>query len=406
MNKTKKLLWEKSAIAKLIINREGKSKKYDIFKLCIVYFLRLIVRMLYVFPLRENRIVFYSYVGKQYSCNPKAITEYLKEKYDDKFEIVWLFIEPSDFKYVKEKNVKIVKYFSFKRMYYQATAKVCIDNSGSYYWFPLRKGQLHVNTWHGGGCYKNVRNGEVNKSVFYQQLFDFKVRETTQIVSSSKYFSNHVIKEEFGYKGEIIECGMPRNDILFRNYGVIRSRILKYYQCPENGKMIILYAPTWREHKERRRIDLKQIEEAVKLRFDRDCTFLFRAHNTMAEYEMPENMIDVSEYPDMQDLLCACDILITDYSSSIWDFSFTYKPCFLYTPDLDKYTAERGFGKDIYSWGFPVCKTNEALAEAIVNFNEEDFRKKMEEHHKDLGSFETGNATQTFCEFLIKEMEK
>ena len=121
---------------------------------------------------------------------------------------------------------------------------------------------------------------------------------------------------------------------------------------------------------------------------------------------MPIEIVDVSEYPDMQELLCACDVLITDYSSSIWDYSFTYKPCFLYVTDLEKYTSERGFGKDIYSWGFPVCKTDEELYQAIINFDEDKFKKKMKKHHEDLGSFEDGYATKRVCEYLIKEMEK
>ena len=108
----------------------------------------------------------------------------------------------------------------------------------------------------------------------------------------------------------------------------------------------------------------------------------------------------------MQDLLLVCDILITDYSSSIWDYSFTYKPCFLYTTDLEQYTSERGFGRDIYTWGFPVCKNDEELYQAIINFDEDDFRMKMQKHHDDLGSYENGNATQYVCEYLIKEMEK
>lgn len=401
----KKLLWKRNIIARTILNREGMGAGTEAIKLILFYCCRFWLRTLYIFPIKKNRITFNSFAGKQYSCNPKAISEYLKEKYGEKYEIIWSFIEPADFKYVKEKGIKAVKYFSLQRMYYEATAKVCIDNSASYHWFPLRKRQFHVNTWHGGGCYKIVGKGEKNKSIFYKNRFAYRAKETTQMISSSQFFSEHVIKEQFGYNGDIIECGMPRNDVIFQNAEQVRKKVLGEYQC-NFEKIIILYAPTWRYQMGQYIPNFSNIEKHVELRFEKECVFLFRAHSSMAEYTLPENMIDVSEYPDMQDLLCACDILITDYSSSIWDFSFTYKPCFLYTPDLDKYTAERGFGKDIYSWGFPVCKTNEALAEAIVNFDEEAFRKKMEEHHKDLGSFETGNATQTFCEFLIKEMEK
>ena len=107
-----------------------------------------------------------------------------------------------------------------------------------------------------------------------------------------------------------------------------------------------------------------------------------------------ENVLDLTSYPDMQELLYACDALITDYSSSMWDFSITGKPCLLYTPDLDRYIEQRGFDKDIYSWGFPVCKTNSQMYETIIGFNEKEFILLMDKHQKDLGSYEKGNATE------------
>jgi CDP-glycerol glycerophosphotransferase len=112
-------------------------------------------------------------------------------------------------------------------------------------------------------------------------------------------------------------------------------------------------------------------------------------------------VIDVSDYPDMQDLLCAVDVLITDYSSSIWDFSFTHKPCFLYAPDLEEYKSNRDFYTPIEEWPFPLAKTNQELIENIKNFDSKEYIGKVNKHHKELGSYETGHATEHFCKLLF-----
>jgi len=96
----------------------------------------------------------------------------------------------------------------------------------------------------------------------------------------------------------------------------------------------------------------------------------------------------------MQELLCAADVLITDYSSSIWDFSFTGKPCFLYAPDLAQYDKERGFYTSIETWPAILAEDNDTLIKNILDFNERDFTERVRKHHDDLGSYETGQATQ------------
>jgi CDP-glycerol glycerophosphotransferase len=113
--------------------------------------------------------------------------------------------------------------------------------------------------------------------------------------------------------------------------------------------------------------------------------------------ENKPNVISASDYPDMQELLYAADILITDYSSSMWDFSLTFKPCFIFAPDLKKYLAEQGFYTPIEEWPFPIAETNEQLIENINNINEEKYKQTVRKHHADLGSYENGTACEQFC---------
>ena len=106
----------------------------------------------------------------------------------------------------------------------------------------------------------------------------------------------------------------------------------------------------------------------------------------------------------MQELLAVSDALITDYSSSIWDYSFTYKPCFLYCYDLASYKSERDFYIPIENWGFPIAENNSQLMNGILKFSYDLYLEKMKNHHKELGSYENGTATSTICDLISKKI--
>ena len=99
-----------------------------------------------------------------------------------------------------------------------------------------------------------------------------------------------------------------------------------------------------------------------------------------------------------------CDVLITDYSSSIWDYSFLFKPCFLYAKDLTDYQKERNFYVDINDWPFDFAKNNEELNALILNFNKEELIDKIKKHHLIMGSYEEGKACNYIYDFIKKEV--
>lgn len=382
----------------------GGEKMILFFKVIRMHVLRLAVHGLHIFPVKKNRVMFNSYHGRQYSCSPKYISEYL-EKYKD-LEIIWAFEHPENFQFLKERGIKTVKYHSFKKIFYEATACVSVDNNGLYSWNPVRKQQEHINTWHGGGCYKKsgLQDGS---NWMMRHLFATGVKETTLFLSSSAYFSQKLIRESFGYKGKILNCGLPRNDCLVKNGGAEQRRLIhSYYKIPEDV-FLVLYAPTWGSSAEKMLLECDRIQQAVTMRFEKNCVIMYRAHYFSPSKDA-EGMIDVTDYPDMQELLLETDLLITDYSSCIWDFSFTYKPCLLYTPDLKEYEENKGFNLDIHKWHFPVCETVEDLEKTILQYDEELHRKNMELHHSELGSFETGEATKIVGSliFSLCEYEK
>ena len=196
-----------------------------------------------------------------------------------------------------------------------------------------------------------------------------------------------------------------------QNFYQIRNnnndKIYQYYQI-DRKKKIVLYAPTFREHEFKSTLNSNILLEAIQEKTGYEFVLMLRCHPHVANTIFNEslnnkNILNVSDYVDMQELLCAADVLITDYSSCMWDFSFTYRPCFIYATDLSGYEKERNFHTPLSKWPFPIAENNNELKENIINFDEIEYIKQVKKHHQDLGSFENGSASKQVCE-LIKNI--
>lgn len=387
----------------------------DKLQLIVTTIIRNISKLYWIFPVKKNRIALISHSGTQYSCNPKYISLYLQNKYPHKFDIIFALRNSKKRSGLEEHFVKMP---SFQFFYYFCTAKVIVSNGGMPTYIPKRKNQYVINTCHGGGAYKtnrpNIEEKTVSEPRTHMDLY--KTKCTDLVLSSSESFTELVIPElVLQYKGEVMPCGMPRNDIIYQGkYEQIRNRVCASLGI-DTGREIILYAPTFRgtfdsmqvQSKKIFTVDLdtEQLLYAVKNRFNNDPILLIRAHHAMnmSSHLKSDDIIDVSDYPDTQELLCSTDILISDYSSTIWDFSLTKKPCFLYCPDIDYYmNDDRGTYTPIETWPGMLCRTNEELEQAILNFDEAEYVKKVEKHHVDLGSYENGTACKQVCKRIAE----
>ena len=375
---------------------------HDKVSILVIKILRCISHLFYFIPVKKGRVLLSSYLGESYSCNPKYISEYLQKNYPGKFEIVWAFKDVDNFKNIPASRT--IKYKSISWFYYTISANIIIGNNAAM-WIPRRKGQLIIDTWHGGGCYKKVATDNSESSDLANFRTKISGKEVNLYLSSSKYFSDNVVRKSFMYDGEILSSGMPRNDVLFvkdRNFiNKIRTEIAAKYDF-SSEYVIVLFAPTWRKGRLRsEQLDIAMVKRAVSSKVGKSVVVLGRGHHTESGI-LEKNVIDVSDFPDMQKLLIASDILITDYSSSMWDYSFTEKPCFLFTPDLEIYEKTPGFDRDIHSWGFPVCETNDQLESEICRFNQEDYLKRMKIHHASLGNYENGTACRQVSDYINK----
>ena len=347
---------------------------------------------------------FIAFSGRQYSDSPRRISELLLREHPE-IQQVWAFNEPEKFRFLEETGIKVVKYKSLEYLYYVMTSKVYVDNAEFWSILKFRPGQLVLQPWHGGGAYKRVGGHRIDVNAREQQHAVEKMNKITLFLSSSNAFTDFVIRGAYQYKGEVLECGLPRNDDLLKPDAAVSAKVRQALEIPENAK-ILLYAPTFRNSHslDLYDVDFSRLKEALQARFGGEWVILLRMHYYLSDKAMSSALPflrNATDYPDMQDLLLSADALLTDYSSCMWDFSLMHKPCFLYARDIAEYRGERDFYTPIESWPFSLAANNEELEQVIAQFDEGRYHEAVLRHHRDLGSTESGTAAKQCVDRIV-----
>jgi len=366
----------------------------------IISILRIVLRVLWLVPIDDNKVVLTAYNGRQFGCSPKYLSLQLVKDGRD----VYYALQNTSTKLPN--GIKILKYRSFSHLYHLMTAKyIVINSSGITDLLPYRRKQILINTWHGGGYFKIMGNDFfVSKS--HKKNREISGKNTSYFLASCEAFAKQLPRAMSVSEESVYRSGLPRNDLMYSRGDGIREKVCDYYHIPENMG-IVLYAPTYRDgitasvnESGFEPIDVNMVLEALRKRFNRDFVFVFRAHHDMIPDNLSENAINASDYSDMQELLVASDVLISDYSSCMWDFSLQRKPGFLYVPDLHEYEAGHPFGTKTDDWPYLLCLSNAELSRCISSFNEDENKSKIEHYLQISGSFEDGHATEK----IIKEI--
>jgi CDP-glycerol glycerophosphotransferase len=371
-------------------------------RLFLKYLFALLVRALLtpftLLPVKRNRVMFVSYRGTRYSCSPRAVSEALEKLADGKLEINWGLRHPENYAFLKQRGINVINDRSLKFIYRALTSRVVVTNIHYKPYLPRRRGQYFIHTWHGGGLYKRegIQTG-IQKKYLRLQGIRFGA-----YLSSSRGFTDQVIKGSFGWQGEVLEFGMPRNDIFF-SPGRESLRNETRARLGWTDRHIALYAPTWRDDQSLfTPFDPQKVKTALSKRFGGQWEIWFRGHyySDTAALKLDG---DVSGEEDMQPLLLAADCLITDYSSSIWDASFAGLQTFLYCPDIANYVSIRNFYSDIRTWPGVFSEDERGLIDGILSFDGTAYAEKIARHHAALGSCETGRAALLTAQRIMDE---
>ncbi|WP_326635353.1 CDP-glycerol glycerophosphotransferase family protein [Nonomuraea fuscirosea] len=318
-------------------------------------------------PLREATV----YVvndGRLYADSVRAIYEERLRRGDDS-EHLWVV---KDGAFVPPGGATVIRAGSREHHEALARSRHIITNSFLPVWFRAREDQVVVQTWHGtpakliGGDQPHMKR-DPRPPIWHRQVAE--VRGWDLLLSQSPW-ATPVLRKAFGYKGEILESGLPRNDVLNSPDRDALTAAVRERLGLAEGKRVVLYAPTWRDYDRKNamvKLDLAKTREALGA----DHEILVRAHPMQAAPAVPDIARDVTTYPDIADLLLVADVLVTDYSSVMFDFAATGKPIVLYGYDLAKYSSKRGLYIDLPEQApGPLLSTSADVVDALRSIDE------------------------------------
>jgi CDP-glycerol glycerophosphotransferase len=282
-----------------------------------------------------------------------------------------------------------------------ASAEYIVANTSLPWYFRKVKGQTYLQTWHGTPLKRLVHDippGSLTKS--YLDTMDREAAAWDYLISPSE-FCTEVLPRAFGYKGEVLETGYPRNDRLKTHTAADRQKIRESLGVTDSKTVLILYAPTWRDYQRTATGNwdlVSYLEPDINL--PDGFQIMFRGHTNTHNVNSAKaagTSLDVTRYPDVTELYIAADVLITDFSSVMFDFSVTGKPIVFLAPDLERYRAERGFYFDFEAEApGPILATEAEVLETLGKLPEtaKTFQSAYKHWQAKFNALEDGGASK------------
>ena len=362
-----------------------------------------------ILPISKRVIFFESHRGLSYSDNPKAICEAI---ISSKLPIrcVWSL---EDTNLVVPVTVKKVKRFSIPYYYYHACARILIHNGEFTQNLPIRKNQTYVNTQHGTPL--KLMGIDIPKKRLEVSLEEYSKDGRWNYLISPNSYSTEIFRRAYLYSGPILEVGYPRNDIFHSRCKPEHVVAIKEKLGLPLDKKVMLYAPTWRDSGNRRmdrdfklRLDLRELFE----QFGNSHVIVLRLHHLISSANFIESDLSffVFEFSsaqyDVQEIMLVSDVLITDYSSMMFDYANLCRPIIFFAYDFAEYSTEiRGtyFDLKTHSPG-PVVECMNDLIQSIRTIETWtlEFSEKQISFHEKFCSLESGIATQRVIDEIIK----
>jgi CDP-glycerol glycerophosphotransferase len=371
---------------------------------------------LFILMNRTDRkiILFESNLGRNYSGNPRFIYEEMVARGLDQVYQCYFILE--DVSTVLPGNVKKVKRISLFYFYLFSKAGFWVSDTRMPTYLKKRRDTVYIQTWHGTPLKKlaldmlQVTMEGESSLADYKNNFVKNTRTWDYLLSQNSY-STGIFRRAFAYQKEILEIGYPRNDILFQKNNAKEIEIIKQrFQLPIDKK-IILYAPTWRDnehyghqqYKFSSRIDFKYLKE----RLSSEYIILVKAHYLVGEQiddrDYKDFLYQFNASYDIAELYLISDLLVTDYSSVMFDYSILQRPMIFYTYDLEQYrNTLRGFYFDFLQEApGPIVITTKQLADEIQNFEFEKYKEKYDAFLKKFNHADCGDASKKVVDLIL-----
>ncbi|MFF0072433.1 CDP-glycerol glycerophosphotransferase family protein [Streptomyces sp. NPDC005494] len=363
-------------------------------------------------PVRKGSVVFESHMGTCYGDSPRAVHEEVRAR-GLPLRCVWSYADsPDGF----PEDARLVRRWSWRYLWALARAEYWVDNQGFPQNLDKPSGTTYLQTWH-GSAYKRMGFDETRV-----RLQNAPQRERLQ--RAVHRFDHFLVRSEHdvatlarAYRlpdETLLRTGYPRNDALVaaRVRDETEGRLPRPPLAAELGlpdhRTVVLYAPTFRGgpgKRKRRRLLLDAARFAE--RFGDTCTLLVRAHYLEAASLPacpPGTVVDVSRHHDVSELLALADVLVTDYSSIMFDYALLDRPIVLFAPDLDEYAAERGSYFDLREKApGPVTTTEEELFGVLTRLKTADVghQEARAAFAAEFGAYDRGDAARAVVDTVF-----
>ncbi len=392
-----------------------KIKKSDMLKTLYKILFQVVGRL----PARKNLIMFESYLGKQYSDNPRAIYEYIKENHPE-YKMFWS-VDKRFASYFIENGIPYANRFSVKWLFKMAMAKYWVSNSRLPLWIPKPEHTTYLQTWHGTPLKRLAMDMDQVKmpgtnTKKYKRNFTNEAKRWDYLISPNAY-STDIFRSAFQFDKVMIESGYPRNDYLYQENNEASIQAIKEKLKLPLDKKIILYAPTWRDNEfygqGRYKFKLQLDLDRLRAELGEEYIFIMRMHYLVVEnFDLSAYegfAYDFSKYEDIRDLYLISDMLITDYSSVFFDYANLSRPMIFFVYDIESYRDNlRGFYFDFEEKApGPLVKTTEEVIKYIKEFEEDGSlymnTELFREFHERFCSWESGQSSKRVVERVFLE---
>lgn len=364
-----------------------------------------------LFPADRKLVLFESFFGRQYSCNPRAIYEYMAV-HRSGYQLVWS-AAPGHEQLFASRHLVYVRRYSLKWLFLMSRAGFWVTNIRYPDWFRKPAHTVYLQTWHGTPLKKLALDLNSYSDTYKKQF----VRDSAMwdmLVSPNRY-SSQIFTRAFNFHGEMLETGYPRNDVLYQKNKPEPIRKIRERCGIPYGKKVLLYAPTWRDDQnlgnEHYRyepvLNLAEMKHVLGERY----VVLLRLHYLVAD-QMDLSALDgfaydVSDYEDIRDLYLITDVLITDYSSVFFDYANLKRPMIFFTYDIENYRDQlRGFYFDfVREAPGPMVTTNSQLINAIRAVEASGFAvdQRFDAFFQRFCALEDGHSAERVVRHLFPE---
>ncbi len=355
-------------------------------------------------PIQRRKIVFSNFNGGSFGDNPRYIAEAcIRRKLP--YKLYWVCTNPkaADF----PSKLTPIRPNSLSFVYHMATSRFWIDNTRKLYYFKKKKNQIYIHTGHGGPGIKRIERDAQNGLT--PEYIAFAKRDSAHmdlLLSNCRFFTQ-CLRSSYWYDGPILEKGIPKNDLYFRDMSESRALIRQYYHLPKDAR-VALYVPTWRENRKLNvyHLDFEGCLNAFEKRFGGNWYMLMRMHpNVNADdfdIRYTSRVINASPYPNVQELLAGGDAVITDYSSCGFDYIQLNRPSFLYAEDYEQMKRERGFYLELEELPVPAAFSNEELLHNIRTFSWEEYERRRAPFMERMEYYDDGHASDAVVDYILE----